>query len=424
MYSNTKHDRHQAVSSVIPSLGFKKPDGSIVETIYNLRTKRVKFASLSPDGSPTYTDAEITVPEFEETFIPMNHPYFKSGILTTADEIFSPGTPLELISEIKGLILKYMDLPMVSAEIISRYVLFTWVYDKWRTVPYLRFLGPMRAGKSRMLDILKALCYRSLNIGAGVTVANIFRANNEVMGTLVFDEFNLQCSSRYDPTVQILNNGINDDGVVLRTDKEGISRPYRVFGPKILANHTSFTDPALESRMITIVLAETERTDLPISLPKLEEWDETRHLRNQLLGYRLSSWKDNLPERKVEGLDTFSRRFADNVRPLFQASGEEIIAKDLLEHFDILEEQTENTQPLEEIMIVQYIHDQSILGKKSVYPGEITQALIADGLDVSSKFIGGFLRMMRLNSRRGNKGYCYEIPTGAIDRISKLYHIT
>jgi len=63
-----------------------------------------------------------------------------------------------LISDIRELMDKYVCIPdEVDKEIAITYVLLTWVHDLFSAIPYLRAIGELGTGKSRLLRVLSDL---------------------------------------------------------------------------------------------------------------------------------------------------------------------------------------------------------------------------------------------------------------------------
>ncbi|MHB0924453.1 MAG: hypothetical protein ACYC3H_10880 [Bellilinea sp.] len=408
-------------TSVIPSLGFLTPQGLIVETVYNPITKNARFVYLDDTGQVQYCPDQYEVRETGEVFVPYKHPFLEEDCLILPSDYQDPGDTKKLVLDIRNFILKYVDVSVQYSEIMARYVLFTWTFRKWSTLGYLRFLGQPGTGKTRCLDTLRALCYRSLFLGAAVTEANIFRTNTEVRGTLFMDEFNLEKSSFRNSMIQILNNGSGRGGAIFRTNKEYRPEAFTAFGPKILANHSTFDDPATESRMLTIVFREKTRKDLPLNLPEYTRWEEATNLRNRLLGFMLQNQSENMPEREVMGLDHFSHRFADNIRPLFQVTGEVVIPGDLEECFHNMEDQVNATRPYEEVAIGRYICNRwKAEDITSVSPNEISRALRNDDAEISSRAVGEILRRLGLHSKKTRNGYLYAVKEEDVMYISKI----
>lgn len=58
----------------------------------------------------------------------------------------------EILSEVQNFIHKHLDISEVFERIATYYVLFTWLFDKFNEVPYLRAIGDFGSGKSRFLQ--------------------------------------------------------------------------------------------------------------------------------------------------------------------------------------------------------------------------------------------------------------------------------
>jgi len=187
------------------------------------------------------------------------------------------------------------------------YVLFTWLYDCFNTVPYLRALGDYGTGKSRLKDVVGAMCYRPIKANAGATISPIFRTLDRFRGTLLFDEGDFRYSDESSDFVKMFNVGYQRrQGVILRSgDKESGFDPdvFVVYGPKILATRREFEDKALESRCLTKRMeGYLTRDDIPLEMPNAFYDEEAPMIRNMLLRYRLQHWQQAM-EPDTEDLD-------------------------------------------------------------------------------------------------------------------------
>ena len=226
------------------------------------------------------------------------YPYRASNTLLRNRVVLLPERPEPyssqgaLVSAIRAFIHRYCDLPEPFEHMAAYYVLFSWVYDAFAEVPYLRVLGDYGSGKTRFLLTVGSLCYKPIFASGASTTSPIFHLLNAFAGTLILDEGDFRYSDETADLTKILNQG-NVNGVpVLRTavskDGEFNPRAFRVFGPKMVATRHRYRDRALESRFLTQVLDRgTLRRDIPINLPK-EHRTEAQRLRNQLLCYRLN----------------------------------------------------------------------------------------------------------------------------------------
>jgi hypothetical protein len=94
----------------------------------------------------------------------------------------------EILAEVQAFIHKYLDITEIYEQIATYYVLFSWMYDKFNEVPYLRTIGDFGSGKSRFLQAIGILCYKPIFTGGATTPSPIFRIVNEAKGTLIIDE--------------------------------------------------------------------------------------------------------------------------------------------------------------------------------------------------------------------------------------------
>ena len=120
--------------------------------------------------------------------------------------------------------------------IASYYVLFSWVYDSFNELPYLRVRGDTGSGKTRCLLTIGSLCYKPIFASGASTVSPLFRILDSMRGTLIVDEGDFRFSDEKAELVKILNNGNGRGFPVLRSESVGgrefSPRAYTVFGPQ------------------------------------------------------------------------------------------------------------------------------------------------------------------------------------------------
>ena len=205
----------------------------------------------------------------------------------------------ELVGIIRGVIHKYVDVDVFYEKMMAYYVLFSWLFDCFNTVPYLRSLGDAGTGKSRLIQVVGAMCYRPIYVSGAATVSPIFRMLDRYRGTLVLDEGDFAASDEAADIIKILNTGYQRvQGTVLRAgSRESGFEPevFVVFGPKVIATRKRFKDWALESRCLTKEMGgPTTREDIPIDLPRSFWREEAVAVRNLLLRYRLTHWRPEI----------------------------------------------------------------------------------------------------------------------------------
>jgi hypothetical protein len=217
------------------------------------------------------------------------------------------GSEKALYELIRQFIHKYLGVSEFYERMASYYVFFTWVHQKFNTLPYLRALGDYGTGKSRFLQIIGSICYRPMFASGATTVSPIFRIIDRHHGTLIIDEADFSNSDADSDIVKILNGGYQKDFPVIRSEKID-SRfepvPYDVYGPKLIATRRRYKDKALESRCLTEDMDFKHRPDIPPILPSTF-WDEALMIRNMLLQWRFDKYPyvQLRPERINESIE-------------------------------------------------------------------------------------------------------------------------
>lgn len=275
---------------VVPASFATLPDGALAEMIYDPDESRTQFA-VWRDGQVSY-EPRLSVGERR-----ILRPYSPENSLTRNDIVLFPSraesyeSDETLVDEVRAFIHRYVDLTPLFEELSAYYVLFSWVYDNFNELPYLRAKGDTGSGKTRFLLTVGSLCYKPAFASGASTVSPLFRILDLFKGTLVIDEGDFRFSDEKAEVIKILNNGNARGFPVLRSEivgrhKEFSPRAYQVYGPKLVATRGAFQDRALESRCLTEEMGHRKlRPDVPINLP-VSFNAEARALRNKLLMFR------------------------------------------------------------------------------------------------------------------------------------------
>lgn len=216
------------------------------------------------------------------------------------------GSEKELVNEIRNFIHTYLDVDPFYEKLAAYYVLFTWLYDLFENLPYLRALGDYGTGKTRFIQVIGACCYRPMFTSGASTTSPVFNVIDIFSGTLIIDEADFGNSDADAEIIKILNVGYYKKGVVLRSEKDPneASDKYwpsakRVYGPKILATRKPFVDRATESRCLTKRMTTARpRPGIPYTLEP-EFWRAATELRNKLLMYRLRNHRPMLIDQRL-----------------------------------------------------------------------------------------------------------------------------
>ena len=302
----------------------------LYEMVYDRITNTTSFSGGSRDGEVKFLLDAVEWNDKKYQPLPPDYNLVEKGV------ILFPSLPMpyeneeEILKEIQTFIHKYLDISEVFEQIATYYVLFTWMYDRFNEVPYLRAIGDFGSGKSRFLQAIGSLCYKPVFTGGATTPSPIFRIINEVKGTLIIDEADFRFSDMTSEIVKILNTGYQKGMAVLRSEGKGTFevKAYDVYCPKIVATRETFSDKALESRFLVEEMGAGKlRSDVPRTLDEVF-FLEAEHIRNKLLMWRLKNYFRPL-EKRTEVIEGIHPRLNQIVIPLLTIIKDEAIRNHL-----------------------------------------------------------------------------------------------
>jgi hypothetical protein len=290
-----------------PTASTALADGSLVEMLYHPEENATAFC-VSKDDAIRYEPSLLVNSQRLVPYSPGNN-LLRNEVVLFPSRAAEYESEQKLVEEIQSFIHRYVDVSPLFEQIASYYVLFSWVYDAFNELPYLRLRGDAGSGKTRFLLTVGSLCYKPIFASGASTVSPLFRILDSMRGTLIVDEGDFRFSDEKAELVKILNNGNGRGFPVLRSEavsgKEFSPRAYSVFGPKLIATRGYFQDRALESRCLTEEMGGRKlREDVPINLGA-EYKQEALELRNQLLMFRFRNFSKcrvdpTLVDRSVE----------------------------------------------------------------------------------------------------------------------------
>lgn len=236
-----------------PTVSVVLPNGSIAEMVLNPEENGTRFC-VSKDGDVRYETSLVVNGQRLVPYSPRNN-LLTNEVVLFPSEATEYDSEQQLVEQIRAFIHRYVDVSPLFEQIASYYVLFSWVYDGFNELPYLRVRGDAGSGKTRCLLCVGSLCYKPIFASGASTVSPLFRILDSMRGTLIVDEGDFRFSDEKAELVKILNNGNGRGFPVLRSEsvsgKEFSPRAYSVFGPKLIGTRGYFQDRALESRCLT-----------------------------------------------------------------------------------------------------------------------------------------------------------------------------
>lgn len=186
---------------------------------------------------------------------------------------------------------------------ISALILFSYLQDKFVTVPYTMFVSDNESGKSSIGDVIEVLGYRCVNM-TDPTTANLFR----IFGTiesgqciLVLDE--AEKIDQDKEMMSILKTGYQYNKKVQRVNLLGKQEHFHTYGLKIMLAERS-PNPSIARGVLdrTFVISNfkgkpqlaIKEVKNPINQKQKEIARDVDFLRKSLLMYRLIHFKDDI----------------------------------------------------------------------------------------------------------------------------------
>lgn len=205
----------------------------------------------------------------------------------------SENNPTDAYHAIRDVIEKKVWLSEpVLYDIVTCWVLGTYLFPMFMTYPYLWLTGMKNTGKSKLEAVLKLLCFNGKKL-VNPTEATIFRTIQNERPTYIIDESRGIFGSEVFPAIEaILNAGYKNDGTKVPRcvgDSNEVEE-FDVYGPKVIAGLNRISD-VLEDRSIAMVMEEPDDVNI-----QDEEIDPRvsmfREARQKAFSFALSHYKD------------------------------------------------------------------------------------------------------------------------------------
>jgi len=221
--------------------------------------------------------------------------YIKTYLDNEAPEI----EPVFVYRKVKEEFKKYIDfVDPAYYDIVTLWVMGTYVYAIFNTYPYLFLTGTKNSGKTKTLQVMQYMCYNAI-MSNNLTGPTIFRITETFRPTLLLDEQELLShADRADIVQTILNSGYKKSSKAHRLAQSKIKgketykiEEFELFCPKVIANITGMEE-VLESRTIPIHMFTTLDPSKGNADPLKKPEGEKAELRNFLYLFSLQHWKE------------------------------------------------------------------------------------------------------------------------------------
>jgi len=413
----------------IPTASAVLPDGQLVEMVYDPRARKTQFVCGTGEA---WGYEETILLSLNERLVPYSatNNLVKHNVVLFASEPEEYGDEVALVSRVRDFVRKYVEVSEDFETVAIYYILFTWIYDAFHEVPYVRIRGGYGTGKTRFLLTVGSLCRFPIFASAASTVSPLFRLIDAFRGTLILDEGDFRYSDEKSEIVKLLNHGNARGFPLLRTEvspkKEFDPRAYHVFGPKIVATRGFFQDRALESRCVTEDMrGGAIRSEIPLNLDERFH-EEARSIRNQLLLWRLRTFKNARGETRAGARDLEPRLqqiFGPLVSVISDVSARErVIAVLRKQNEELVEDRSESA----EAQVLQVIRDRMVRDPEArLAVQDITEEFLTRfGSEyerrITPRWIGSVIRR-RLGLRPTRSTGVFTLRPEDVARLKSLY---
>ncbi|MFC1631824.1 hypothetical protein ACFL2I_04645, partial [Candidatus Omnitrophota bacterium] len=400
------------------------PDNSLVELVYDSSENEPFKLAVFLDGK---IDIKTSVTIKDTTYLPLTDELVKKKVvlLPSRPELYT--SEKALFEEIRAFIHKYLDVDEFYEKLAVYYVMLTWLYDRFNTVPYLRALGDWGTGKTRFLLVVGSVCYKPIFASGAVTAAPIFRIIERWHGTSIFDEADFKKSEAWEEIIKILNCGYMKGFPVLRCEKVGNSfdvKAYDVFGCKLLANRERFSDKALESRCFTKEMEGGHREDIPVVLPD-SFYEEATTIRNKLLVFRFNKFYSEFDMDSSILSEGVESRLKQIIIPILSMVEDEDIKNELREFLRQYNKHiiADRGMTLEADVLGIICDRMKNPSQDELYLKDIASELNSDdnAKKITSKKVGWVVReKLKLPTHRAKDGYRITFNDGVADKLDRL----
>jgi hypothetical protein len=341
-----------------------------------------------------------------------------------------PPTPYEseeiLYNNVKAYISKHLDLVNpLGYDILTSFVFSTWLQEIFDFTAYLGFYGREAVGKSRGLEVLQQLCFRSW-LTTNLTTAVLFRLTEKFSPTLLLDESEFLTAEDKKELIGLLNSGQRRGAFIARMKGEHSEEVefFNVYSPKAIAG-TKQLKRTTTSRMIIFTMTKSIRP-----IPRTIDKTEASKLRGQLLMWRFQTIA-KLKEQKLatattefKELEPLSGRTFELFYPLYYSAPTTArpnileFAKEL-EQSKLLAEKTELASQIFEAII----NLKDIKAHKGLLLIKHIAQYINKDLEpqywVAEKRIGTKLSQMGFEKTRTNRGTAIILNNTIIERLKR-----
>lgn len=320
----------------------------------------------------------------------------------------------------------------------SLYLVGTYMYRVFDYYPYIIFWGEKRSGKTKNLEIARAIAWNPLP-SSHISPSSLFRMIELFQPTLLIDEADPIASEKYaNDLKQMLLSGFQKSFPVWRSEEKSkkktktfLPKPFDIFSPKILAGIKGFDD-VIEDRALTFVMVRStgEKAERKVDY---KDVIFSGFIRPVCLAFAICNFKlvRKLYDKiKIEG--NLTPREKDIYKPLLTLAKlcDDIVYEDLLKYLE--EKSIERRKSEEEerldvniLKLLAYKSYKNDYNDYEIKPKDIAEELqnIFE-IETTSQKVGMILKKLKFKEKRMVSGkWYYKIRKDYLESLLKEYSL-
>lgn len=285
--------------------------GWLLEPYYDRRADKTRWAYARITDMEKDTreiDVADTLTINGKKYEPLMDENIKYGTIVLASGLGPLKTTKELIDEAEKFIRKHFLMDEASRyKLSATYAIFTWVYDSFDALNFIRAMGGSGSGKSDLMYLIGLCSYRLMVTLSVSSTASYKGLAHLYKGTLFIDEAQ-DLMKKDDGTMRSLLKGratkryanvVNMMEVQSPHGKTFVPSTSQVYGPTLITMYGAFDDAGIENRCVSFALSQRDTLELDrVGIepgyypPELDEAAE--RIRGMMLHWRLKTWKPKI----------------------------------------------------------------------------------------------------------------------------------
>ncbi len=177
--------------------------------------------------------------------------------------------------------------------LLSLWTIGTYMQPIWYSYPYLLIIGPMRSGKSKILELLEQTAYNPIK-AESITESAMFRTIDALAPTILIDESDFTDPDKNSAIQRLLLVGYKKGNKALRSERTKsekiVARAYLTFSPKAIVAPRGVQE-MIYDRCIVIQMLRGRDPKIVNNWPRPDDpkWQD---LRDHLYHFSLTKWKE------------------------------------------------------------------------------------------------------------------------------------